>query len=242
MVLSGRSAESLDGRVGRRSVTRVVDRGRRQRRPGHARPADRRGHASVGPARRRPDLASAVRPPGRSMEHAPTSTGRRRSSRCSSARVRLAREVGAACDRAARSRSCCPRSVRAPIAGLADLQRAAARAGDGRQDPGRRARAARRPGQRAAARAGSAPSGSPSWTRRPATPRPRKASGDRADPAGPLRRAGGVRPRRRRSCSRPASSFVSRRRCCPSTAGCCARSERGPSWRGRFRRPIRHSS
>ena len=70
---------------------------------------------------------------------------------------------------------------------------------------------ARRPGQRRCCPAGSAPSGSPSSTPPPATPSGAREARSADDPAGPLRRAGGVRPggglpaRRRRRPSSPAS-------------------------------------
>ena len=47
VVLSGRDATSARRPPCRRSATRAVGRGGRQRRPGHARPAGRRGAATL---------------------------------------------------------------------------------------------------------------------------------------------------------------------------------------------------
>ena len=83
---------------------------------------------------------------------------------------------------------------------------------------------ARRPGQRAAARPGRHRAGRRARRRRAATPRRPREAAVRTIPLRPLRRAGGVRPGGRLPAL--AGGVVRhRRRCCRSTAACCARSE-----------------
>ena len=146
-----RPRPGLARRCRRRARRPGRGRGRRQRRPGPGRPDGGRGVRHLGPARRRPGLGR--RTAGRAASWTPpTRSGPPRSSRSSSApsgsrarwRERLdggrldrlrAVQLGAGADRRA-----------------GHLQRPAPRPRDGGQDPGRRARPARDPGQRADAR------------------------------------------------------------------------------------------
>ena len=152
-----------------------------------------RPRGALGPPRRRPDQRR--RPAqGPGHRHHRRAVDARPSSRCSSARCGCAARSGRRCRRGG---SLALRALleRAGAAGRhGDLQRAAPGPGDGRQDPRRRARPARASGSTACCPAGSAPSGSPSWTRRPATPRRRARPRSRTIPLGRYGEPGGVRP------------------------------------------------
>ena len=119
VVLSGRSEESLAAAadaLGDRASYVVA----RQRRPRRSRrPAGRRRARRAGAAWTARWSASAARPRGRSPR-SPTSSGRRRFEAVFlGARADGPRGGGRPRRTAARSRSCCPSSVRAPLADMA---------------------------------------------------------------------------------------------------------------------------
>ena len=191
----GATEESLDAAVAELGDARGRGR-RRQRRPGHPGPADRRGPGRVGAARRCADQRR--RPAGRAgHRRSPTSSGPTAFESVFLGAVRLCREIGPALParRVARARALV-RACAAPLRRPGDLQRAAARAGDGRQDRSPTSSARAGSGSTGCCPAGSAPSGSPSSTPPPATPRRPEQRRSRTIPLRPLRRAGGVRPGR----------------------------------------------
>ena len=196
----------------------------RQRRPGHAGRLVATRARARGPARRRPDLASAGPPTGTRDGHHRRGVDRGVRVGVPRRGLRSAREVGRrARATAARSRSCCRSSVQVAARRAGDLQRAAPGPGDGRQDAGRRARARADPGQRAAARPGRHRAGAPSSTRRPATRRRPRREASRGIP---LRRYGEPEEFGRAAAFllTPAASFVTGVML-RSTAACSAPSE-----------------
>ena len=192
-------AAAGDARRGRGDAGRAArDRRRRQRRPGDARPADRAAARALGPARRRADQR---RRPAEGAGHRHHRRAVDRGVRVGVPRRGAARpgDRRRRCRAAARSRSCCRRACgrRSPDMAISNgLRPGLAMVAKTLADE---LGPARRPRQRAAAGPRRHRAGAPSWTRRPATPRP---------PA---------RPRSRRSrCAATASrrsSAGSRRSC-----------------------------
>ena len=241
VVVSGRDAERLDA-----AVAELGDgarrRGGRQRGPGDAGPADRGRPRALG--RLDGALISVGGPPPGTVSGTPTRTGRAPSTRSSSAPSGSAREVCAALRGRRLGR------LRAVVVGArADPRAWPSPTGCGpgwrwspRRSPTSWARAAS--GSTGCCPAGSAPSGWPSSTRRPATPR-RPGPRRRADPAGPLRRARGVRPGGgvpavARRVLRHRRDAPGRRRDAPHPLS--RRRRRLPAPAPRAARPPRHSS
>ena len=216
VVLSGRTRGVARRRGRPSSATPAVTVGRRQRRPGHA------GRLIAAARERWGRLDGALISVGGPPTGPVTDDHRRAVD--GGVRVGVPRRGPAgprdrrgAAATAARSRSCSPRACGHRSPGW----RSPTGCGPGwrwspRPSPTSSARAAS--ASTGCCRAGSAPTGSPSSTRRPATPAAARGGAIADDPAGPLRRAGGVRPGR--GLPAVAGGVVRhRRRCCRSTAG-----------------------
>ncbi len=223
VVISGRSAESLAeaaASLGEAAVTVEADNAD----PRHPGPAHRGRAGGLRPARRGAHLGRRAAD-GHGVEHVGRGLVEGLRRRCSSGRSASLARCAPCSSPAARSPSCCRRRCarRSPAwpsptacgPGLAMVAKTLA----DEAGPARRAR------QRAAARPRRHRAGRRA-RRVDRRRRGRQGEGDRADPAGPLRRAGGVRP----GGGLPALArgvVRHRRRCCRSTAACCARSDPG---------------
>ncbi len=140
VVLSGRDRGDASDAARAGARRRRRDRGRRQRRPGDPRAADRRGPRHLGPARRRADQRR--RPAEGPVTGITDEQWTTAFESVFLGAVRLGREIGAgaAARRLARLRAVVERPRAARRHG--HLQRPAPGPGDGRQDPRRRARPA----------------------------------------------------------------------------------------------------